>query len=129
MTNINSASKQFADVQKELEHDLAEAEEEAARAPHERRGAFRGARDTLYFHLLTGGVGSKVKVVGDMLAWGAGRSGLASSRERTRRRQLQGKDTAPERGDAEGRKELLDPWHLKGARLTSSAALRDAAND
>jgi hypothetical protein len=128
VTNINSASKQFADVQRELEHDLAEAEAEAARAPHERRGALSGARDTLYFHLLTGGVGSKVKVVGDMLAWGTGRKGLASSRDRTRRRQLQGKDTAPERGDAVRSKELLDPWHLKGARSTSSAALRDAAN-
>jgi len=50
-----------------------------------------------------------VKVVGDMLAWGAGRSGLAARRR-------QGKDAAPERGDAEGSKELLDPWHLKGAR-------------
>ena len=86
-----------------LERDLTEAEDEAARAADEARGASLvwGARDTLYFHLLTGGVGSKVKVVGDMLAWGAGRKelrGLAA-----RRRQLQGKDSAPERGDADVR--------------------------
>ena len=82
-----------------LERDLAEAEDEAARAVHEDRGAklvlgAMGARDTLYFHLLTGGVGHKVKVVGDMLAWGAGRSGRLAARGR----QLQGKGVAPERG-------------------------------
>ena len=78
VTTINNAAAQLVAFEEALERDIDAVDEdlrsiEATGAQDEHGRASWGARDTVYFHLLTGKPGSTVRLLGDVVAWGTRR--------------------------------------------------------